>query len=243
MFRFKKITDRGTGKFTLRQLSARLTSDSVMIGVLSLFLSVTFIAINLSYAQKSVIAYENEATFPYDFTIAFRQKESELNPNPFTEEDLDDLLQLVSSYATIKQSHFFHVYTPAHPRDYDPEGFENGLYDSYTIPVGNYYRESDYLTFCEMLGYDAPRLNGGYLICNPTDYQTKKFSFSAETTSSPITLDRKSYVCIGTLDAPRYLTNGEIWNETFIVVPDEAITARELEVDSTWGGYLRQSEF
>jgi len=227
LFRFRKFTSRGTRTFTLRQLSGRLNANSVMIGVLSFFLSLTFVMSNVCYTQKNTIAEEMNRCYPYDYSECW-------STDLFSMEKAEQVLDLIGSYVEIKEVHIFTAYTAAHPKDYDPEGFENGLYDSYPVPKTHYYRESDFQKFCSMLGKTAPKLNGGYLLFQPViwnDYG--KFDYDPLSTESDIVLDGKAYRCIGTLVTYSYPWE-TLWREQAIIVPDEAVSARELKVDENY---------
>lgn len=229
LFRLKKFISRGTRRFSLRQLSAQLNGNAIMIGILSLFLAITFVVSNSCYAQKTLIAYENEQNFAYDFSCQLYVDDASNGHDEYnspTIDKADGLLEVLSARATVTDSHLFFPYSAAHPKDYDPEGYENGLYFDYTIPNKTYYRESDFTKFCAMIGKTAPKLNGGYLIFHPDRTAYGAFDFFEDQTQDAITLDGKSYSCIGTITAYEYPWDN-IWNDA-IVVPDEAVEAREL---------------
>lgn len=150
LLRVKPLKSRGTATFTMRQLSGRLTSNSTMMGVLTLLLTLAIILPSFMFTTNSVAEAEVGARYPYD--ISYWGNEGGLRMS------YDEWLEVIESEAEIKSSVILNLY---------------GEYGDY------YMSESDFIKLCALWNYTPPALNGKKLSCD-SPYSNKEFKYDAK---------------------------------------------------------------
>lgn len=143
------------GRFTLRQLSSRLNSNSLMIGAISLLLAVAIVGPNICYTMNTMIDTKINSQYLYDIFLS--------SSSDYYQGDYGEQLEIIEEYADIDRYCLYKVY----------EGSSGG--------EEAYVKESDFKELCALSGYQAPDLNGGYLYCSqPMFYDGGWFEFTPQ---------------------------------------------------------------
>ncbi|MDE6617467.1 MAG: ABC transporter permease [Clostridiales bacterium] len=100
----KKLKNRGTNIFTLRQLSGKLSSGSILIGLLAFLISFAVVGANASFTQQIGTNAILDRDYPFDVSSMGRSH-TELQIT------FDEAEQIVSKYSPIKNRVDFTVYT------------------------------------------------------------------------------------------------------------------------------------
>lgn len=235
LLKLKKITARGTGTFTLRQLSGRLNANSVMVGVLTLLLTFSFIGPNVFLTMNSTSAAEiNQA---YVFDVMGRSGGS------FS---FEEGLQRIAKHAEIDQSCIYTLYKERtgyeesasgifHPSDEIDENIK------VLRNMSPFVKESDFKKMCNMAGHTMPELNGGYLVVVSTWEDRSAYNYDSSFSSEKIELNGTVYSAVGKLTCPYNMFNDYI---SWTVVPDEAATSEQLsQSDSRLVVTLKNNRF
>ena len=194
VMRCKRFVACGAGIFTVRSLSSRLHANAVMMGVLTVLLSVAVIGVNLFSAASAVATAESAKNYLFDILASRRAKEGETA-------DYGAAMEIIESYAPVRSSH---VYT---------------VYDG---PSETYVTESDFAAICAMVGYTMPALEGGYIECKWGETDGEIVFDAAAAGEKSVVFGETAYVCIGTLYCSCDLIKRGNTYGTFLVVPDEA---------------------
>jgi len=200
----RKLCCKGTNTFVLRQLSGKLSSNSVMAGALAFLIAFAAIGANVSFAQKITEQAVLNKYYPFDIS-AILDASAE---NPI---GLEEAEEIISRYTGIEKEISFNIYTTGdnYLHSFTPwggEGFE-GVTDSFI-------RESDVNRLNAALGWEPIDLNGGFVIMSDIQ-QVKNKDFS----SAKLELNGKTYSCSGITDAMPL----RAYFFLAAVVPDEAV--------------------
>ncbi len=136
LLRCKKITARGAGVFTLRQLFGRINASSLMMGVLSVLLVFALIGPNIFLTVNTVTEADLRIDYPYD--VSAKRKTQSALPQDFAED-----LRIIGEYAQIEASYSYTLY-------YGETGNERS----------EIVRASDFSVLCDLLGYTMPAWEG-----------------------------------------------------------------------------------
>ncbi len=171
----KRFCSRGTHIFVLRQLSAVLGSNALMIGLLAFLLSFSVIAANVCFVQKAMQELSLNQNCPYDIVYSdnlYSTGDTGKVPLPQAEE-------VIESYKHIEAKYPYALYTTGKNDFYrntrwSGEGYA-GLTDSFMSV-------SDFNAVTQPLGFDPVVLNDTYLIVanlpEITDYDWENFTFT-----------------------------------------------------------------
>lgn len=214
LLRFPALSARGTGRFTVRQLSARINASSLMMGVLSVLLAVAVIGPNIFFTFDLTIDRSIEdAGFRYDIS-SFQEGQV----------SFEDALVKIEEYADIEDSCLYRVYcSPA--ADETQEGY-------YGVA------ESDARHALAIYGYTMPALNGGYAVCRTDDLHEEPEFFAGGW--EEITIGGGTYACAGTLAVPSGVLYKDLYMSSdydFYIVPDEAAAALQAQADAGGNSY------
>lgn len=146
---------KGLGRVTLRHISARLSTSSVMIGLLAILLAVAIVGPNVFLTMASDIDAQMAWFYRYD-----------ISDNGGEESSYEEGLQVIEKYAAIEDYCLYDLYNV-------PDEAEDGWVTATKYIVA----ESDFAHLCAMLGYEPPALNGGRLFCTD-DSDTGEFIFT-----------------------------------------------------------------
>jgi predicted ABC-type transport system involved in lysophospholipase L1 biosynthesis, permease component len=150
----KRLCSNGANIFTLRQLSSRLGSNSVMAGALAFLIGFAVIGANCSFIQKISNDASLEKRYLYDIVGCLETEEH----GPIS---IADAESIISSYTNIKNKVMLNIYENGQSTVYDNTKFSGEGYDGLT---DFYIRESDLNAYLKGAGKDPYDLNGGYMI-------------------------------------------------------------------------------
>ena len=210
LLRNHRFRCRGTNTFTLRQLSGKLSANSVMAGALAFLIAFAVIGANCSFVQQ--ISSEAVLDQSYPFDISVQLEAGEIPPLDPAEAE-----RLIDEYAGIEAKRTYSLYTLRNGYLYSftpwtGEGYE-GLYDVFMT-------ESDVNALLRALGREPVSLDGGFLIMTNLP-QVLYCDF----TSAVLDLNGLSYRYTGiTDDIPRLA-----YSYFVAVVPDEAVAGMEVD--------------
>lgn len=202
LMRTKKFKNRGTNIFTLRQLSSRLSANSVLIGLLAFLISFAVIGANASFTQQIGTNAILDRDYPFDVSSMVRDS-SDMGIS------FDAAERIVSKYSPIKNRIDYSVFTTG---DRYLHEFTDWNGPEYWFYYDVYIEESDFNRIYGEIGYEPIALNGGYKIV-AYDTRAKEFDFSqAHPQIGDATLEYKGFL------ACPLLGNGVY--DFMVVVPD-----------------------
>lgn len=210
----RKFCANGTHTFTLRQLSSKLSSNSVMAGILAFLIAFSVIGANVSFVQKASERVSLDQQYPFDINAS-------LNPDSENQISLEEGLSIISQYTSIEQIYPYQIYTSGNGylhsfTQWTGDGYE-GLYDSFL-------KESDFNLLMHALGRAPIELNGSFLLCiNSNIPQIQNYDFS----SAVLNLNGNTYSYGGMLTDIPIFANVYF----FAIVPDEAVWEMKVESD------------
>ena len=210
----RKFCANGTNTFILRQLSSKLSSNSVMAGILAFLIAFSVIGANVSFVQKASERVSLDQQYPFDIN-------ANLNPDTENKISAQEGLSVISQYATIEHFYPYQLYTSGNGYLYS---FTKWTGDGYESLYDSFMKESDFNTLMRALGREPVELNGSFLLCiNSNTPQVRNYDFS----SAVLNLNENSYTYGGMLtDLPIFT-----YVYFFAVVPDEAVLGMEVESD------------
>lgn len=156
----KKFCSRGTNTFTLRGISRKLNSNSIMAGILAFLLSFAVIGSNVSFAQKAFENISLEKNFPFDISASLDIDTGQTPPV-----SIEQAEKIIEKYSAIQQIIRYNIYTSNDNylhgfTRWSGEGYE-GLYDSFIT-------ESDFNKLQVALNREPVNLNGEFIIISDT---------------------------------------------------------------------------
>ncbi len=225
LLKWKKLCSSGTGTFVLRQLSANLSVNAVMIAMMAFLLTVSIVMSNGAFMLKLSGKAAHEKAYPFDITYTEETGQEGAPAQSIPPEQAEPIIQ---TYLPIKESCAYTLYTAGRSDLYAlTQWFKRD--DTYT---DTYITEGDFNRLCKALGYPTVDLGGRFLaVMKGTDPDNLDLS--------RITLD---------LGGKRYAFGGKregqspLGHSLYAVVPDEA--AEGLRVESREIGYvLKQKRY
>lgn len=148
MLKNKKFSGKGTRTFTLRQLSDRTSSDSVLFGVIAVLLSIVVAGGNIFMTAFGAQIAQSKIDNPYTVSV--------VSPYDETGELTADLPVWMKDFGTVEESRLYTVFKLDEPS-----------LIQYLHGEALLLRESDYYALAAMAGEKADSLNGGaIMICN-----------------------------------------------------------------------------
>lgn len=144
----KKFSARGTRTFTLRQLSGRMSADSLLIGVIAVLLSIVLTGGNGFLTIVNAQTAQNRIGNPFTVSIA--------SPYVGTGELTAEVPAWVEQFGEVEESHRYTVYElPTRAISERIAGYANTDW---------VMRESDYLILAKMAGEKAEPIGDGIAI-------------------------------------------------------------------------------
>lgn len=149
----KKFSGKGTRTFTLRQLSDRVSADSVFFGVVAVLLSIVIVGGNIFMSAFGSQVAQSEIDNPYSVGIA--------SPYDKTGALTKDVPGWLEDFGDVKELRSFDLFEVEEPS-----------FEQYLLGSAWLLRESDYYALAEMADEKAGDLNGGaLLVCNRITYK------------------------------------------------------------------------
>ncbi len=151
-------SSRGAGRFTVRQLSGKLTSNGLMMGTLSLLLAVAIVGPNIFLSMTGTMNEQLDSEYTYDITAS---NNADIHGSQM--DKVDDVLEIIEEYADIES----YVAYSRYYDDYDNELFLVVL-------------ESDFAKLCAIRGYSPPDFGGKLVRCAVSEGGGFSFVSSSE---------------------------------------------------------------
>lgn len=211
LLRSRRICSAGANVFTLRQLSCRLGTSSVMAGILAFLIAFAVVGMNVSFVQRISEQAALDRQYPFDITVG-RSREID---SPISMEEGE---RIIAGYAKIRSKTEYRIYTTG-----------NGYLTSFTPWSGEQYEgledyvmtESDANRLLAAKGMAPVSLNGGFMVLAGTP-QVRFCDFS----EAGLTLGGTTYRYAGTME--QFPLNFFAYFVT--VVPDEAVRGLRPEI-------------
>lgn len=167
LMRTKKFKNRGTNIFTLRQLSGKLSSSSIMIGLLAFLISFAVIGSNASFLQQIQANAVLDRDYPFDVSSMVRSHDTPSIP-------FDEAEQIVQKYSPVSSRVDYTVYT-------DSSRYLHGFTDwngaGYWAYYDVYIEESAFNSVYGEIGYKPVSLGDGFMVA-AYDRRAGEFDFS-----------------------------------------------------------------
>lgn len=203
LLKSKFLRRKGTTKFILRQLSASLDANALLLGLLAFLISFAIITINTGFLYKAVEETNIEKRYPFDVM----GNEIINQEMPVSKEEA---IEAIGKQTMIEQSFEIPFFT-SEEVDFLKQ---TSWYDAEFTDTDVYMRESDLNQLLEAIGEEPIKLNDEYAIYSDNAV-INSYDFSQQT----ITLNDKEY-------AFKYVETtlpAFVWAYFVIVVPDEAV--------------------
>lgn len=205
MLRFRTFCSRGTNTFVLRQLSGKLRSNSILIGIVAFLITFAVIGSDFSLLMKTFMQSSTDHSYPFDVN-------AEISASSSPAVSISEAEQILEKYDTVEDRTDYTVYTN-HQRyffEFTPwrgDGFE-GLVDSYIS-------ESDFNRVQKALGQKTLHLEDTFWIYSSSP-QIQSLDFRS---AAPV-LNGKTYTYGGMISSSPYIVRKAYF---LIIVPDEAV--------------------
>ena len=196
----------GTGRFTARQLSSRLSSNAVMTGAVSLLLAVAIVGPNIFMSMTGSINNDIDNLYLYDISCETYPSIDIGGEYPETGADYyANTLEYIEEYADIRAYADIWIYNRELPSVEGDEYYAENRYEYFIA-------ESQFRALCALLGYQLPDLNGGYIECTMADYYDERtFGYTP--------MQGSQGECVGRLVCPYEIIDFNV--SEWKVVPDE----------------------
>ncbi|MEK4628146.1 ABC transporter permease [Solibacillus sp. FSL R7-0682] len=205
---YKRFAQRGTNQFLLRQLSAMLSANAILLGVLSFLIVFAMIASNFSFLYKAIEEASLDKQFPFDIVANIDVEQEGSIPMEQAKETIEsyvpiDWWKTYNGYTTNEQT--FHKYTIWHGEKY--------------ADVDTYMKESDVNELLRALGKEPLNLRNQFAIFSDMPgIQGANFS------NASFEHNGKTYTLGQVIESmPMFL-----WSYFVIVVPDEVVEGMEV---------------
>lgn len=213
--RSRRFAARGTNTFVLRQLSASLGSNSVMLGLLASLLAFAVVGANLSFIQKGTEEEALRRDFPYDILYT-----GQLEGDSFVQHgegpSIEEAEQLIRKYVDVREKHSYTLYTDGKQNFYRYVDWAAGtsLHDSYMTV-------SDFNAYVTPLGCEPIELDHEFFVL-ANDVSWKQMDWS----KIELVLNGETYRWT---QAPQQKYRIFNYLLCVVVVPDEAVRAMTAE--------------
>lgn len=203
LLKSKRLRAKGTNQFILRQLSATLNANALLLGLLAFLISFAIIATNTGFLYKAV--EEENVAKSYPFDVMGNETIGEKTPI-----SAKQATEKIEKYSAIDEA----FQTPFYTNGKVDFLKLTAWYDEELTDRDLYLRESDLNTLLEGLGEKTIQLNGQYAIYS-NNALIKQYDFSKQ----QVKLNGKSY----NFKEMHTVLPAFIWSYFVIVVPDEAV--------------------
>lgn len=166
LLRNKRFSARGTRTFVLRQISGRLSGDSVLFGVIAVLLSVVIAGGNIFLTAFGTQVAQQHQSNPFTVSVSFAYDE--------TGERAKDMPQWMEQFGKTEEVRTYSTF-------FLPSEIVTAYLHSAILVSA--MRESDYLALAEMAGEEAEPAGEGFVVLleRPSRQgmeEVKKFDFS-----------------------------------------------------------------
>ena len=214
LLKSERFCSRGANTFVLRQLSGKLSANSVMAGALAFLLAFAVIGANFSFVQKIMVDATLDRSYPFD---ALLLQEPDETPSL----DPAEAEEILASYAAIEDKYVYRIYDTGESALYSRTPYHGEGYGGLTDAV---VAESDFNRLLQLVGEEPVELNGGYLLLSQVAQV-----FGADFSQTRLTLGGREYPFAGKRnDLPRLC-----YFYLLAVVPDEAVAGLPLALEGT----------
>ncbi|MBD8033489.1 ABC transporter permease [Solibacillus merdavium] len=205
---FKHFTQRGTNQFLLRQLSAMLSSNAILLGALSFLIVFAMIAANFSFLYKEIEEANLDKQYPFDIIANINSEQEGSIP-------LEQAKETIESYVPIDWSKVYNGYS-TNERTFHKHTIWQG--DKYQ-DVDMYMKESEVNELLQELGSKPLNLDNQFAIFSDmpgiqgADFSEASFNHKGQTYTLSHVVE----------SMPMFL-----WSYFVIVVPDEVVEGMEI---------------
>lgn len=206
----REFCARGTNTFILRQLSAKLGSNSVMAGILAFLISFAVIGANVSFVQKVSERVTLDAGYPFDIRASF-------NPGENPPIGIEEGKKIISEFSEIESVLSYKTYTNG--KSY-LHGFTQWSGEGYSGLTDTFMSESDFNAAMKALGKEPVNLEGGFKIISDIAAAGKTDFSGASLENNGLKLGFKGII----ENVPRL-----VFVYFVAIVPDDFIKGMEVE--------------
>jgi len=212
LMKSKRFCCRGTNTFTVRQLSGKLSSNSVMIGILAFLIGFAVILVNVTFVQKELERMELDKRYPFDINATVNRENKQAI-------SVSDGYRIIEKYRKINNCIEFQTYYSGSGYFYE---FTPWSGDGYEGITDVYMKESDYNSLMEALGRERINCGDGfYLLANSP--HILQFDFS----KAVIEQEGKEYRYLGIIEDIPF----NYWGYFIVLVPDRLVSSMNVEAD------------
>lgn len=208
----KRFCCRGTNTFTVRQLSGKLGSNSVMIGILAFLMGFAVILVNVTFVQKVSERVALDKRYPFDINAAVDRD----NKQAIT---VLDGIRMIENYRKINTCIEYQIYCSGSDYFY---GFTPWSGKGYEGITDVYMKESDYNRLMEALGRERIECGDGFYLLADSPHIVQ-FDFS----KAVIKREGKEYHYLGIIEDVPF----NYWGYFIVLVPDPLVSSMEVESD------------
>lgn len=208
LLKSKTLKQKGTNLFIMRQLSATLSSNALLLGLLAFLMTFSIIAANTGFLYKAVEKENLDRRYPFD--IMGNKEES--SPSPITLQEATEKIQAVAEV-----EHF--IETPFYTSNQVIFLKQTSWYDEQFTDTDVYMKQSDLNILLKYLGQKPIHLNNQFAIYSDQP-NISSFDFSQQT----IEHEGKTY----SFNHVESTLPAFVWSYFVIVVPDEIVEDMEL---------------
>ncbi|NLD19684.1 MAG: ABC transporter permease [Clostridiales bacterium] len=218
MLKNKKLCNMGTNTFTLRQLSGKLNSNSIMAGILALLLAFAIIGANVSFTEKISEQLTIDKYYPFDVTMMYDHYNFDDSNDEKSPISIEEGEQIIDRYSKIKDKVKYKIYDTGDNYLYS---FTPWKGEGYTAMTDTVISESDFNKLWTALGHKPVDLEDGFKIV-AYEGQVKNLDFS----KANLPLGDKTYPYKGMIE-------GNMFFFTYVlaIVPDEAVSGLKIASD------------
>lgn len=163
LLRCKRLCNRDTNTFILRQLSGTLSENALMLGCLAFLLTFTVFLANASFILKAANEEALHKIYPYNIIYS---EDSDFDPSTDSRLPLAQAEQIIEEYVKIEKKLTYAIYTSnahdfySHTQWYDNPDSEKTYYG----PLDYFMSLSDFNSITVPLGYEPVTLKDQFMI-------------------------------------------------------------------------------
>lgn len=211
---------KGTNQFVLRQLSASLSANALLLGLLAFLISFAIIATNTGFLYKAVEEKNIENRYPFDIMGA---------PELKTSISGEEAEKAIENYTPIKEAFKTPFFTSGKVDFLE----HTAWYDESFTDKDIYMRESDLNELLAAIDEKKISLNGDYAIYSDSAL-IKKYDFQKQTV--------KAHGKVYHLQKVESVLPAFVWAYFVIVVPDEAVEGMQ-HVQTAYAWNVEDTDF
>lgn len=206
----KKFSGKGARTFTLRQLSDRVSADSVLFGVIAVLLSIVIVGGNIFLTTFGTQVAQSEIDNPYSVSVA--------SPYDETRELTKDVPGWMEDFGKVEKLRCFDIFEVEEPS-----------FEQYLIGSAWLLRESDYYAIADMANEQTGDLNGGaLLVCNRITYkELEEKKQDAQELIGKLKWETDAFAIVFNGVSPTHKTLAIDGPNYMLAVPDDVVDAIE----------------